>query len=654
MELEVRVVAGVENCHVSLPISLLQTLQSTHPHQELPHFLILQLRSLSHDLLWHVSWCGSSSSSSAIECPSNTFAAFTLFPFVYLLICFGITWIPIVGILFPLPFFLIISIPAFNPKAIHPVHLQELDAAEYEIAQEFAACIGLPDGEIVQVRVLSNVPKAGIITIEPVTEDDWEVVELNAQSAEAAILNQVRTIQGKMSFPLWLHGHRIVTFTVVSMMPDRTVVQLVPGTEVAVAPKRRKKSADLCKDSSSESVNSSHFLQKALLRVQDPKKMLIHQSHLGGGHVGIELTCIALVHPETAKCFLFESLHVVVIVPRRPSTIKVENSGNKTLKKQLSSSSKELGGKLLTDENDSRYAIVRVVFSECVAKGHLMLSQSLCRYLRVSFHSWIYMQDYVSDLKKDAPSFSLSPCQFRMNQNSHDHQNSDAEVLDDSFNLEDYLSLQHSAREMARRDRSSQELVSTLFDDSSDTTNKEIGSSSNAKERLMNLLYSWLMAQFHAITAMTGVKVTSLVLGPTTLICFELTSKGCLSDNKWQSSTDSLSYTNRMVESANEILYVLRVSGESSPGQKYCAFDIAMEDLVTTAHDVSSAFSENLSMGSYVSYDTCKDHVFNQITTPTISSLSWMGIAASDVINSRNSYLLFAMSLLSPLSFLKL
>lgn len=60
-----------------------------------------------------------------------------------------------------------------------------------QIAQEFAGCIGLPDGTIVQVRALPNVPKASLVTIEPAAEDDWEVVELNAESAEAAILNQV-------------------------------------------------------------------------------------------------------------------------------------------------------------------------------------------------------------------------------------------------------------------------------------------------------------------------------------------------------------------------------------------------------------------------------------------------------------------------------
>ncbi|KAL6547593.1 Boron transporter 4 [Orobanche hederae] len=58
---------------------------------------------------------------------------FTMFQLAYLLMCFGITWIPIAGILFPLPFFLLISIREHVlPKMFPPHHLQELDAAEYE------------------------------------------------------------------------------------------------------------------------------------------------------------------------------------------------------------------------------------------------------------------------------------------------------------------------------------------------------------------------------------------------------------------------------------------------------------------------------------------------------------------------------------------
>ncbi|KQK02966.1 hypothetical protein BRADI_2g04690v3 [Brachypodium distachyon] len=65
--------------------------------------------------------------------PSKTISVFTIFQLVYLLICFGTTWIPIAGILFPVPFFLMILIRQhLLPKFFDPNHLRELDAAEYE------------------------------------------------------------------------------------------------------------------------------------------------------------------------------------------------------------------------------------------------------------------------------------------------------------------------------------------------------------------------------------------------------------------------------------------------------------------------------------------------------------------------------------------
>uniref|UniRef100_A0A2P2Q3U6 Anion exchange family protein n=1 Tax=Rhizophora mucronata TaxID=61149 RepID=A0A2P2Q3U6_RHIMU len=65
--------------------------------------------------------------------PFRYITLFTVFQVVYFLVCYGITWIPIAGILFPLPFFILISIRQhILPKLFLPHHLRELDAAEYE------------------------------------------------------------------------------------------------------------------------------------------------------------------------------------------------------------------------------------------------------------------------------------------------------------------------------------------------------------------------------------------------------------------------------------------------------------------------------------------------------------------------------------------
>ncbi|XP_076933035.1 boron transporter 4-like [Bidens hawaiensis] len=65
--------------------------------------------------------------------PYRTIVIFTIFQVVYFLACFGVTWIPIGGILFPLMFFILIVIRQYIlPKMISPRHLNELDAAEFD------------------------------------------------------------------------------------------------------------------------------------------------------------------------------------------------------------------------------------------------------------------------------------------------------------------------------------------------------------------------------------------------------------------------------------------------------------------------------------------------------------------------------------------
>ncbi|KAI3802674.1 hypothetical protein L1987_30815 [Smallanthus sonchifolius] len=65
--------------------------------------------------------------------PYRTIVIFTVFQIVYFLACFGVTWIPIAGILFPILFFLLIVIRQYIlPKMFLPRHLNELDADEFE------------------------------------------------------------------------------------------------------------------------------------------------------------------------------------------------------------------------------------------------------------------------------------------------------------------------------------------------------------------------------------------------------------------------------------------------------------------------------------------------------------------------------------------
>ncbi|XP_010251206.1 PREDICTED: probable boron transporter 2 [Nelumbo nucifera] len=78
--------------------------------------------------------------------PFKTITTFTLFQTVYLLMCFGITWIPIAGVLFPLLIMLLVPVRQYIlSKFFKVVHLQNLDAAEYEEVPAITCNISLDD-----------------------------------------------------------------------------------------------------------------------------------------------------------------------------------------------------------------------------------------------------------------------------------------------------------------------------------------------------------------------------------------------------------------------------------------------------------------------------------------------------------------------------
>ncbi|KAK9066474.1 hypothetical protein SSX86_013796 [Deinandra increscens subsp. villosa] len=99
--------------------------------------------------------------------PFKTVAAFTLFQTVYLLACFGITWIPIAGVLFPLMIMLLVPARQYLlPKFFKGAHLQDLDAAEYEEASATPYNMTLGVSQLVVRK--SQVPSQNIFKLKEV------------------------------------------------------------------------------------------------------------------------------------------------------------------------------------------------------------------------------------------------------------------------------------------------------------------------------------------------------------------------------------------------------------------------------------------------------------------------------------------------------
>ncbi|XP_054777758.1 peroxisomal ATPase PEX1 isoform X2 [Prosopis cineraria] len=490
-----------------------------------------------------------------------------------------------------------------------------------EVAQHFAECISLPDRTRVQVKAASNVSHASLITIEPHTEDDWEILELNSEQAEAAILNQVRIVHEGMRFPLWLHGHTMITFFVTSVIPKKAVVQLMPGTEVAVAPKRRKRILDSLADFHPGSYNRE-YTTKMLLRIQDPDRLCHTSACVKGVDLHMELTSAAFVHPETSKRFSLNRLQLVSIVPRISNKKASSTSRTNFMKTKDSSTIREVDSGNLTDEKEYRQAIVYLMLSESVAKGHVMVAKSLRQYLRAGLHSWVYLKACDVNLEKAIPSLSLSPCHVRMlRQNNDDENHIDKDKLTRTASgvfgdLVDWTI--HN------------EVINVLSDESHSEADEEFANQSENQKGLQHLLRLWCIAQLDAVASFAGMEVNALVLGSKTLLHFEVSYIKLATNGKVQLASNSSENRNK----TPGILFLLTIGEDSLRHGKITAYEILLgERNKMNSIQSDQQLFRRLKFTDPVSIQSLEDKISEEHITSELTSLDWMEATASDVIN---------------------
>ncbi|RSM13479.1 hypothetical protein CDV31_005899 [Fusarium ambrosium] len=131
------------------------------------------------------------------------------------------------------------------------IQLVELDAT-------FAKTIGLSEGQKVMATVHLDPPLAHTINIEPLTPEDWEIIELHATFLELNLISQIRALPNPSfklgetpvaphALTLHLSPTSTANIKVLSLDPvppaDSPFAKISPDAEVIVAPKTRQKSS---------------------------------------------------------------------------------------------------------------------------------------------------------------------------------------------------------------------------------------------------------------------------------------------------------------------------------------------------------------------------------------------------------------------------
>jgi peroxin-1 len=231
-----------------------------------------------------------------------------------------------------------------------------------EMSSEFIRMLGLDmqfpvNIEPLEPHKLVAIPLAQRVFVEPVSVDDWEIVELQAQYIEMNMLSQVAVVKEGQQIPIWIGRQTLVKLKIGETVPAG-YVRLADDCEVIVAPKPRQKPAP-----PSEQAKSIKRRPK-IFRIQDCFEWASHVDSL-----------TLLVNDQTMKQYKWERDTIVILGGLHP-TVKSSDKG------------KERKNDALLQNK----AAFRVVPTNSIAEGHIKLPKVIASQLSLSAFSRVKVQ----------------------------------------------------------------------------------------------------------------------------------------------------------------------------------------------------------------------------------------------------------------------
>eukprot|EP00252_Welwitschia_mirabilis_P015602 TRINITY_DN3444_c0_g1_i8.p1 TRINITY_DN3444_c0_g1~~TRINITY_DN3444_c0_g1_i8.p1 ORF type:complete len:1188 (+),score=284.39 TRINITY_DN3444_c0_g1_i8:127-3564(+) len=576
MEVEVRTVGHISSCFVGLPLHLIEALQATHKGF-LPPFLVLELRPRD------------SSDVSA----------------------WHVAW----------------SGNASKSNAI-------------EVSEKLAECMCLPNHFHVFVRARADVPKAATVMLEPVTEDDWEILEVNAEFVEEHLLNQVGIVQEGLKFPLWLHGQTVITFHVISTEPEKLVVQLISGTEVSVVPKQRKSNLSSSIKNITDNHQRNKYSRKALLRVQELDRSLIKICNHGSVNFGVVPTTLAFVSAKTGD---FHSLSngQPVILTSLSGGIKGAQDDEEFQgmeKDENFSKGKQNDIQFLKNKKDGIQVICQIVFLDRVASGHVMLAKSLCRYMQTGPHKRVLVRE-CSRMITEAPGFLLSPVIFQSFEKAKFSQSKGLKSRggeeDDIGNHTEFMELDSANEEKVVDWVRYKKFLSALVSTSKEENDNDL----EKPGRKNGVLKAWLLSEISILSEhLLGQVTNSLVIGNKTFLHFEVYTEN-LNQGKDNGQVDTADFHVNWTD-ISDVMFVLSVADVYQNLENY---ELQNDDIdkqpmksVEQLYSISNVMpicDRKPKLGKPLHVLCGKDTGFKGKRGPLLSSLSWMETAISQALD---------------------
>ncbi|NXR34739.1 PEX1 factor, partial [Zosterops hypoxanthus] len=153
-----------------------------------------------------------------------------------------------------------------------------------EINRHLAEKLGITDGEQVFLEPCSHVSSCQQVEVEPLTADDWEILELHAPSLERHLLDQIRVVFPRAIFPVWVEQHTHVYIRIGTLVPAAPYGRLEPCTELLICPKTHGPEENITSTPATESdIFLKNFVKNNMEQEETLKDPFAKQPYLKPG-----------------------------------------------------------------------------------------------------------------------------------------------------------------------------------------------------------------------------------------------------------------------------------------------------------------------------------------------------------------------------------
>ncbi|XDV34733.1 hypothetical protein PO909_004862 [Leuciscus waleckii] len=146
-----------------------------------------------------------------------------------------------------------------------------------EISRQLGEKLGLKEGEQGYLRPCHQVQSVQQVFVEPLSPDDWEILELHSIVLEQRLLDQIRVVFSDGVFPVWVDQHTVIYIRIASLSPSVPYGRLEQFTELVVSPKLHSGNEKLHQ---TRSVEPSQHLQHQNVDVTSSSSSIVHREPL--------------------------------------------------------------------------------------------------------------------------------------------------------------------------------------------------------------------------------------------------------------------------------------------------------------------------------------------------------------------------------------